>query len=135
MSPGPNSIPDICHFFTLTHFQAWKFYTQKCVNSRKFYYDCLGHQEFENIAHDGLRVFIEVVWSDGTGRDRYYLLDCYNYYNTCGAYNISQKSGKDKASDDVAENKVQFASKADMLIAIGKSRLFGRENLFSKKNI
>ena len=47
--------------------------------STLFYYDCLGHQEFENIAHDGLRVFIEVVWSDGTGRDRYYLLDCYNY--------------------------------------------------------
>ena len=22
-------------FFTLTHFEAWKFYTQKCVNSRQ----------------------------------------------------------------------------------------------------
>ena len=28
-------IPDICHFFTPTHFEAWKFYTQKCVNSRQ----------------------------------------------------------------------------------------------------
>ena len=27
------SIPDICHFFTLTHFESWKFYTQKV---RKF---------------------------------------------------------------------------------------------------
>ena len=49
-----------------------------------------------------------------------------NFYT----YNISQKSGKDKASD-VAENKVQFASKTDMLIDIGKSRLFGRKNLFT----
>ena len=28
-------IPHICHFFTLTHFQAWKFYTQKRVNLRQ----------------------------------------------------------------------------------------------------
>ena len=28
-------ISDICHFFILTQFQAWKFYTQKCVNSRQ----------------------------------------------------------------------------------------------------
>ena len=28
-------IPDICHFFTLTYFEAWKFYTQKCVNLRQ----------------------------------------------------------------------------------------------------
>ena len=28
-------IPHICHFFTLPHFEAWKFYTQKCVNSRQ----------------------------------------------------------------------------------------------------
>ena len=27
-----------------------------------FYYDCLGHQELENIAHDGCRLFIEFVW-------------------------------------------------------------------------
>ena len=26
-------IPDICHFFTLTHFESWKFYTRKV---RKF---------------------------------------------------------------------------------------------------
>ena len=32
---GMGGIPDICHFFILTHFQAWKFYTQKCVNSRQ----------------------------------------------------------------------------------------------------
>ena len=25
------SIPDICHFFTLAYFKAWKFYTQKCI--------------------------------------------------------------------------------------------------------
>merc|ERR1712001_476012 len=30
---SPKSIPDICHFFTLTHFETWKFYTQKV---RKF---------------------------------------------------------------------------------------------------
>ena len=29
-------IPDICHFFTLTHFQAWKFYTQNCTMYTKF---------------------------------------------------------------------------------------------------
>ena len=28
-------IPDICHFFTLAYFEAWKFYTQKCVNLRQ----------------------------------------------------------------------------------------------------
>ena len=27
------AIPDICHFFTLTHFESWKFYTRKV---RKF---------------------------------------------------------------------------------------------------
>ena len=31
----PAVIPDICHFFTLANFEAWKFYTQKCVNSRQ----------------------------------------------------------------------------------------------------
>ena len=31
----PMVIPDICNFFTLTHFQAWKFYTQKCLNLRQ----------------------------------------------------------------------------------------------------
>ena len=30
------------------------------------YFDCLGHEELENIAHDGRRVFIEFVsWQDG----------------------------------------------------------------------
>ena len=29
------TIPHICHFFTLTHFQAWKFFTQKRVNLRQ----------------------------------------------------------------------------------------------------
>ena len=28
-------IPHICHFFTLTHFQAWKFFTQKRINLRQ----------------------------------------------------------------------------------------------------
>ena len=32
---GSRCIPDICHFFTLTYFEAWKFYTQKCVNLRQ----------------------------------------------------------------------------------------------------
>ena len=29
------TIPEICHFFPLTYFEAWKFYTQKCVNLRQ----------------------------------------------------------------------------------------------------
>ena len=32
-SSPPDLIPDICHFFTLTHFESWKFYTRKV---RKF---------------------------------------------------------------------------------------------------
>ena len=32
---NPRYIPDICHFFTLTYFEACKFYTQKCVNLRQ----------------------------------------------------------------------------------------------------
>ena len=35
MNYATSDIPDICHFFTLTYFEAWKFYTQKCVNSRQ----------------------------------------------------------------------------------------------------
>ena len=31
-----------------------------------FYYDCLGHQELENIAVVGSAGFIEFVWRDGT---------------------------------------------------------------------
>ena len=31
----PAVIPDICHLFTPTHFEAWKFYTQKRENSRQ----------------------------------------------------------------------------------------------------
>ena len=30
-----DTIPHICHFFTLTQFEARKFYTQKCLNSRQ----------------------------------------------------------------------------------------------------
>ena len=29
------TIPHICHFFTPTHFEAWKLYTQKCGNLRQ----------------------------------------------------------------------------------------------------
>ena len=29
------------------------------------FYDCLGHQELENIAHDRRGVFIEFVWREG----------------------------------------------------------------------
>ena len=32
-----------------------------------FYYDCLGHQKLENIAHIGSGGFIEFVWRDGMG--------------------------------------------------------------------
>ena len=38
ISPGKYMkihIPHICHFFTLPHFEAWKFYTQKCVILRQ----------------------------------------------------------------------------------------------------
>ena len=30
-----SGIPDICHIFTLAYFEAWKFYTQTCVNSQE----------------------------------------------------------------------------------------------------
>ena len=30
-----------------------------CMNTL-FYYDCLGHQELENIAHDGLKSLMEL---------------------------------------------------------------------------
>ena len=44
----PLDIPDICHFFTLTYFEAWKFYTQKCVNLRQ---NSIFHLSVQNYTH------------------------------------------------------------------------------------
>ena len=39
---------------------------EQCSLSTLFYFDCLGHQEFKNIAHDGRGGYIEFMsWMDG----------------------------------------------------------------------
>ena len=39
-----------------------------CMNAL-FYFDCLGHKEFKNIAYNGLWELHAVTWSDGMVRD------------------------------------------------------------------
>ena len=34
-----------------------------------FYFECLGHKEFKNIAYNGPWELYAVTWSDGMGRD------------------------------------------------------------------